>query len=186
MFKIEDDIKEQLFEKFINSQEVFSGKMLHLTVDTVLLPNDKTATREVVKHPGAVAIVPIFPDGKVVFVKQYRYPVGQVLLELPAGKLDVGELPKNCALRELQEETGYKANNLEKLTSIFTAPGFSDEVIHIYKATGLLMKDKNPDEDEFVESIVLDEKQIKDMIKDGTICDAKTLVGLFFAGVINS
>lgn len=186
MFKIDGkNVDEKLFEKHIQTKKVFSGQMLNMYVDTVLLPNDKKATREYVKHPGAVAILPILPDGKIVFVRQYRYPVQKVLYELPAGKLDIGELPENCALRELREETGYVANKLEKLTSIFTVPAFCDEVIHIYKASDLLLKTKQFDEDEFVETVLLDKIEIKKMINDGLICDAKTLVGLSFIGIMN-
>lgn len=186
MFKIDGkNVDEKLFEKHIQTKKVFSGKMLNMYVDTVLLPNDKKATREYVKHPGAVAILPILPDGKIVFVRQYRYPVQKVLYELPAGKLDIGELPEACALRELREETGYVASKLEKLTSIFTVPAFCDEVIHIYKASDLLLKTKQLDEDEFVETVLLDKIEIRKMINDVLICDAKTLVGLSFIGIMN-
>ena len=170
-------------EKHLATQEIFAGKILNMFVDTVMLPNGKTATREFVTHPGAVAIVPILPDGKMVFVRQYRYPVKKILYELPAGKLDSGEAPEHCALRELKEETGYMAKSLEKLTSIVTVPAFCDEVIHIFKASDLVLEEQQPDEDEFVESVVFDRHEVKQMIKDGSICDAKTLAGLLLVGI---
>ena len=170
-------------EKHLATQEIFAGRILKMFVDTVMLPNGKTATREFVTHPGAVAIVPILPDGKMVFVRQYRYPVKNILYELPAGKLDPGEAPEHCALRELKEETGYVAKSLEKLTSIVTVPAFCDEVIHIFKASDLILQEQQPDEDEFVESVILDRHEVKQMIKDGSICDAKTLAGLLLVGI---
>ncbi len=172
-------------EHFIERNEVFNGRVLKISVDKVTLPNGRPATRELVRHPGAAVILPVTQEGLVVFVRQYRYAVDEVLYELPAGKLDKGESPENCARRELTEETGYAAQNMEKLLSIFTVPGFCDEVIHIYKATGLHLKKQSLDEDEFLKVCLLDPAEVKRMLKAGIICDAKTLCALFVSGITN-
>lgn len=174
---------ENLQEKQVNSKLIFEGKVLKLKYDKVLLPNGAEASREYIEHPGAVAIVPVANDGRIVLVKQYRYPVGKVMLEIPAGKLDKGEHPDDCAKRELAEETGCIAEELTKLTSIYTTPGFTNEIIHVYVAKKLTMAEQHPDEDEFIDFELYSPLQIKKMIKDGTIGDAKSLVGLFMAGI---
>ncbi|MDF2570771.1 MAG: nudF [Sporomusa sp.] len=172
-----------LHEELISSTRLFEGKVINLRRDEVKLPNGKTGTREVVEHPGAVAVVPLTTDSKVILVRQFRHPVQQVMLEVPAGKLDPGEKPEACALRELKEETGYVAGRIRKLTSMYTTPGFSNEIIHIFLAEGLIESDKDPDEDEFInsESYTLD--QIAEMVATGEICDAKSLVALYLAGI---
>lgn len=169
---------EALLENPIASERVYEGKMINIRRDTVILPNGKTAIREVVEHPGAVAIVPIFADGKVILVRQFRHPVGQLLLEIPAGKLDKGEDPDDCARRELAEETGFAAANLKRLASIVTTPGFTNEIIHIYIATGLTPTMQQPDEDEFLAVEQYDRDQIRDLITAGQLVDAKTILGL--------
>ena len=120
-------MSQHLVEEVINITEVFKGKVINLRIDQVLLPDGRNATREVVEHPGAVAVVPVHADGSVILVRQYRHAVGKVLLEIPAGKLDLNEDPDMCAARELEEETGCRALNIKKLAAIFTTPGFSDE-----------------------------------------------------------
>ncbi|SMC58544.1 NUDIX hydrolase [Sporomusa malonica] len=175
--------KTDFHETLINSTRLFEGKIINLRRDEVMLPNGKTGTREVVEHPGAVAIVPITNDGRVILVRQFRHPVQQVMLEVPAGKLDPGERPEACALRELAEETGFVANNLRKLTAMYTTPGFSNEVIHVYLAEGLVESDKQPDEDEFINTETYTSEQIREMIISGEICDAKSLVALYLAGI---
>jgi ADP-ribose pyrophosphatase len=177
------NIEINLNEKLINSARLFEGKVINLRRDEVMLPNGKTATREVVEHPGAVAIVPLTSDGKVILVRQFRHPVQQLMLEVPAGKLDPGERPEACALRELAEETGFVANKLRKLTSMYTTPGFSNEIIHVYLAEGLVESDKQPDEDEFINTETYTAEQIHEMIVSGEICDAKSLVALYLAGI---
>ncbi len=170
---------ENLKEIFISTEKIYTGKVVNLRKDIVRLPNGKEASREVVGHPGAVAVVPVLPNGKVLMVRQFRHPVGQVLLEIPAGKMDPGEDPDQCALRELEEETGHRAGSLERRASIFTGPGFTDEVIHIYIACDLVKTAINPDEDEFLEVKAYDQGDIRRMIREGLICDAKTISGLY-------
>jgi ADP-ribose pyrophosphatase len=180
----EKDITDNLTEKRLSGKEVYKGKMLKYHIDEVLLPNGKTASREIIKHPGAVAILPVLPDGRLVFVRQYRYAVERILYEIPAGKLDLGEDPAVCAARELSEETGFSAQTWRKLSSIVTVPGFCDEEIHIYQADGLTKGQQHTDEDEFVEPVFLSWEQVVAMAKDGRICDAKTLAGLFLYGMV--
>ncbi|WP_144350358.1 NUDIX hydrolase [Sporomusa termitida] len=170
-------------EQLITSTRLFEGKVINLRRDEVLLPNGKGGTREVVEHPGAVAVIALTADGKVILVRQYRHPVQQVMLEVPAGKLDPGETPAACALRELAEETGFAANKLRKLTSMYTTPGFSNEIIHIFLAEDLVESAQEPDEDEFINSEKYTPHQIAGMVARGEICDAKSLVALYLAGI---
>lgn len=174
---------KNLDEKFVKSTFVYDGRLLKVYADTVTLPNGREAGREVVRHPGAVAVVPVLEDGRIVMVRQYRYPVGGTLLEIPAGKLDPGESPDHCVMRELSEETGYIAGRTRKLTAIHTAPGFSDELIHIYLADNLKMTQQHTDEDEFINVEIYTKEELKDMVNSGVITDAKTIVGLSLAGL---
>lgn len=180
MIKLKELHEQNLDEKFVASEEVFHGRLLKVRRDKVVLPNGVETTRELIRHPGAVAIVPVLEDGSIVFVKQYRYPVGTVLYELPAGKLEPGEDPDACAPRELSEETGYDAARLEYLTSIVTTPGFTDEVIHLYKATGLTLHSQHTDADEFINVVRLTPAQVRQLILDHSIYDSKTLAALGF------
>jgi ADP-ribose pyrophosphatase len=168
-----------LKEVLVSTEKIYTGKMVSLRRDIVRLPNGKEAFREVVEHPGAVAIVPVLPDGKILLVRQFRHPVGKILLEIPAGKLDSGEDPDECALRELEEETGYRAGTMVRRASIFTGPGFTDEVIHMYIASNLIKTQTNPDEDEFLEVRAYEAQDVRRMIREGLICDAKTVSGLY-------
>ena len=172
-----------LTEKFLESNVVYEGNLLTVYCDKVELPNGKEAGREFIRHPGAVAVVPVTPEGNIVLVRQYRYPVGKVMLEVPAGKLDKGEHPDDCARRELEEETGYVAHRIKRLSSIYTTPGFTDEVIHLYIAEQLTLAKQRPDEDEFLEVEVYTKEQIRVMINDGTINDAKSMLALLLAGI---
>src|SRR5690625_4619812 len=122
----------KLYEKTIQTKSIFNGKIINVQVDKVELPDGNFSTREIVKHPGAVAIIPITDDGKIIFVEQYRKPLERPLIEIPAGKIEVNEAPKITAVRELEEETGYTTDVLEHITSFYTSPGFADEIIHIY------------------------------------------------------
>ena len=147
-------------------------------VDTVTLPNGATIELEMIHHPGAAAVVPMREDGTVILIRQYRHAAGGYIYEIPAGKLHPGEDPKLCAARELQEEIGYRADSLELLTSILTTPGFTDEVIHIYKGTGLTKGKQDLDHDEVIEIVELPLEKALAQIIDGTIRDGKTIVGL--------
>ncbi len=170
---------EALIETGIDSESIFEGTLLHVCRDTVKLPNGKTATREWIKHPGASSVIPLTEDGSVILVKQYRYPVGQITLEVPAGKLDApDEDPLVCATRELSEETGYTADKIEKLTTIATTVGFSNEYIHLYVATGLHAGRQHTDEDEFINVLKVPLKEAVQMVWDGKIIDAKSVVSI--------
>lgn len=170
--------QRNLDETFISSKVAFAGRLLKVNIDTVTLPNGRETTRELIHHPGAVGVVPILDDGSMVFVKQYRYPLGTVLYEIPAGKLDPDEAPDACARRELSEETGYSAREWQKLTSVVTTPGFTDEVIHLYAAHGLEKYAQHTDEDEFIDVVALTPQQVKQMVLEGAIYDSKTLSAL--------
>jgi ADP-ribose pyrophosphatase len=159
-------------------KHIYTGIVVNLNIDTVTLPNGITVDLEVVRHPGAAAIVPLKDDGMVILIRQFRHAAGGFIYEIPAGKLHPGEDPTVCAARELEEEIGYRADGLELLSSIFTAPGFTDEVIHIYKATGLTMGRQQLDRDEVLEVIELPLLETIRMIEIGTIRDAKSIVGL--------
>ena len=170
---------EDLIETKISGESVFDGRLLHVRRDTVRLPNGNETTREWVKHPGASAVLPVLDDGTVILVRQYRYPVGRVTLEIPAGKLDVpGEDPLECAKRELNEETGYTAAAYKKLFSLATTVGFSDEWIHIYLAEGLTAGEDCPDEDEFIHTVKMPLSEAIEKIYDNTIIDGKTVTAL--------
>ena len=170
---------EDLIEKKIKSEKIFDGNLLHVWRDTALLPNGQQATREWIQHPGASAVLPVLPDGQVILVRQYRYPVAKITLEIPAGKLDAPEEdPLDCATRELSEETGYTAAHIEKLTTIGTTVGFSNEYIHIYQATGLTPGKQHPDADEFLNVVRVPLTEAIQMTRDGRIFDAKTIVAL--------
>ena len=159
-------------------REIYRGKILNVFLETIVLPNGKTKDREVVRHSGAAAMVPILDGGQVVLVKQYRHAVDGYLWEIPAGTLEHGESFVACAKRELVEEIGYQAEHLELLHEIFPAPGYTDERIQIFLATGLTADRQNLDDDEVLEvkSIAFD--QALDMIVSGDIRDAKTITGL--------
>ena len=146
-----DNDDKNLVERKISGEPVFDGVLLHVRKDTVELPNGHTATREWIEHPGASAVIPLLPDNQIILVRQFRYPVNSVTLEVPAGKLDkIGEDPIECAKRELSEETGYTAGKLWKLTTIATTVGFSNEYIHLYAAADLTPGKIHPDSDEFI------------------------------------
>lgn len=167
-------------EKTLHTEEIFNGKIIRVQLDKVLLPNGETSYREIVKHPGAVAIIPITNDYKIIFVEQYRKPLERSLIEIPAGKLEKGEQPEITAIRELEEETGYTTKELTYVTSFYTSPGFANELIHIYMTDKLmpLPKVKKGDEDEFVDLIEMTLNEAKQLEKDKRIYDAKTIYAL--------
>ena len=159
-------------------RNIYTGKVVTLNVDTVKLPNGVTIDLETIRHPGAAAVVPMKDDGTVVLIRQFRHAAGGFIYEIPAGKLSPGEDPLHCAARELEEEVGYRAASFELLSSIFTAPGFADEVIHVYKATGLIKGRQQLDQDEVLEIVEMPLTAAMERIVDGTIRDGKTIVGL--------
>lgn len=162
----------------MSTRHIYKGKIVTLNVDTITLPNGVTVDLEVVRHPGASAVVPLKEDGTVVLIRQFRHAAGGFIYEIPAGKLSPGEEPLACAARELEEEIGYRAGSFNLLSSIFTAPGFTDEVIHIYKATGLTKSQQQLDRDEVLEVVEMPLDEAIEMIRTGAISDAKTIVGL--------
>jgi ADP-ribose pyrophosphatase len=160
------------------TRNIYTGKVVTLNIDTVTLPNGATVDLETIRHPGAAAVVPVKDDDTVVLIRQFRHAAGGYIYEIPAGKLHPGEDPLHCASRELEEEVGYRASSFELLSSIFTAPGFADEVIHVYKATGLTKGRQQLDHDEVLDVIEMPLSDAVRKIEDGTIRDAKTIVGL--------
>jgi ADP-ribose pyrophosphatase len=169
-------------EAVLRSDELYRGRKIGLRVDRVRMADGRETTREVVFHPGAVAIIPLLPDGRVIMIRQYRHATGEILLELPAGTRDQpGEAPIDTAARELIEETGYRAGRLAHLSDFYTAPGFCNELMSLFVATELVQGDQHLMDDEAigVEAHALDEALA--LIADGTIRDAKTMIGLFLA-----
>tara|TARA_B100001029_G_C15010055_1_gene423673 strand:- start:530 stop:1066 length:537 start_codon:yes stop_codon:yes gene_type:complete len=171
----------ELKESKINSKIVYQGSFLDVRKDEVRLPNGKTSTREWIKHPGAVCIIPILPTGEIALIRQYRYPVQQEVIELPAGKLDPNEVPEVCAHRELEEEIGYTANSLKFITHIHPAIGFADEIMSLYLAEDLIKSKLNLDIDEFLVLIPTKLTDAIEMIWSGAITDVKTIIGLLWA-----
>lgn len=167
---------EHLKEKTLKSEKLFSGRVIDLYQEEVLLPNGKTSTREIIKHPGAVAVIALTEDHKIVMVRQYRKAMERVLVEIPAGKLEKGEQPDTTAKRELEEETGYTCSSLEHLISFYTSPGFADELVHLYVATELAKMEVKAelDEDEFVDVLEVTLEEALALIQDQQIYDAKT------------
>ena len=170
----------KLEEKSIFSENIFKGKLLDVRKDKVTLPNNKIGFREWINHPGAACIIPLLSENKIILVKQYRYPIREETIEIPAGKIDSGEDPEKCAYRELEEETGYKAKKLTLLTSFYPAIGFANEKIWIYLAKNLVKSNSNTDKDEFVETISVDLNIALDMVAQGMIKDSKTIIGLMW------
>lgn len=163
-------------EKTIASERIFTGRVISLKVDDVTLPNGEVGKREIVNHPGAVAVIAVTADNKLLVVEQYRKALERSIIEIPAGKLEPGEEPVVTARRELEEETGYSCGELTYIQTFATSPGFADEVIHLYLARDLtLLKNAAPlDEDEFVELMAITIEEAEQMMADGRIFDAKT------------
>jgi len=174
----------------LDSRRIYTGRVVRLDVDTVRFPDGSTGQLELIRHPGAAAIVPCASDPPeadptILLIRQYRYATGGELWEIPAGTLDPGEDPEVCARRELLEETGVTAARLQRLTSIWTTPGFTNEVIHLYLATGLTMGEPSRERDEFIEVVPQPLSRVLALIRDGEIRDAKTVVAiLYMAGFV--
>lgn len=167
-----------LFEEKISSREVYSGRIFDITSDTVRLENGKEALREVVHHNGGVCVVPIDDEGNIYLVRQFRYPYGDTMLEIPAGKLEKGEQHRAAALRELEEEVGAVPESLEYLGGISPTPAYSTEIIHLYVARGLRFTATHPDEGEFLDIVKLPLAQARSMALGGELPDAKTQIGV--------
>ncbi|EJM2437510.1 NUDIX hydrolase [Staphylococcus pseudintermedius] len=163
-------------EKTISKESIYKGKIIEVEKHKVSLPNNETAYREVVKHNGAVAICALTPDQQVILVKQYRKALEQELLEIPAGKPEPGEDRESAAMRELEEETGYKAKKLTLIGEVYGTPGFSNEKISVYFADNLVEGKVNLDEDEFVEKVLYSLDDVKKAVEARTIEDAKTFI----------
>lgn len=167
-----------LVEQPLDGATVLSGGFLEVRRDAVRLPDGQTATREYIRHDGAVAVIALLDDGRLVLVRQYRYPVGKVLLELPAGKREAGERTLDCAMRELAEETGYTASEWAYAGEIHNAAAYSTESIWLWFARGLTPGPQRPDAGEFVETVCLDAQALQDLDQSGQLPDVKTLIGL--------
>ena len=165
----------ELTERTLTSETVYQGKIVTVLVDQAQLPNGKQAQREVVLHPGGVAVLPLDQDGMVTLVQQYRYPFHQLLLELPAGKLDGEEEHRVAAARELSEETGLEAGEWTYLGCILASPGFCNEKLHMYLARDLRRSASHPDDDEFLNVVTLPFQELVQRVMDGTLEDAKTV-----------
>jgi len=174
----------------LDSRRIYTGRVVRLDVDTVRFPDGSTGQLELIRHPGAAAIVPCASDPPgadptILLIRQYRYATGGQLWEIPAGTLDPGEDPEACARRELLEETGVTADRLQRLTSIWTTPGFTTEVIHLYLATGLTTGEPSRERDEFIDVVPQPLSRILELIRDGEIRDAKTVAAiLYMAGFV--
>ncbi len=169
---------QKLIEKPIESRSPFKGNLLHLHKDKVQLPNGESSFREWIEHPGACAVVPVFDDGTIMLVKQFRYPVGQVFLEVPAGKIDPGEPPRQTAIRETEEETGVVPGSIAYAGHFYPVIGYSDEIIHIYVAWNLRSRENNRDRDEFLVNTRIPWKEALGWVETGDITDSKTIVAL--------
>lgn len=173
----------KFFEETVGSERLFEGKIINLRRDTVKLVNGQSAIREVVEHSGGVCVLPLMDDGNVIFVRQFRYPYGCELLELPAGKLEKGEDPREAGLRELSEETGAQCSTFTSLGQVYPTVAYDTEIIYLYLAEGLTFHEQHLDEDEFVEVVKIPLKEAIQMVMDGRIKDSKTQIALLKVGM---
>ncbi len=170
----------------VSSRRVYSGRVISLDIDEVRFPDGSIGSLEMIRHPGASAVVPLLDsddDPQVLLIRQYRYAADGYLYEIPAGRLDAGESPLECAHRELSEETGYRAERVEQLFTMYTTPGFTDEKIHLFLATGLSAGESHREADEFMELVPTRLSRALSMIEQGEIQDAKTALALLHAAV---
>jgi ADP-ribose pyrophosphatase len=176
----------KLKEKTFKRRRLYKGKSVDFYADLIKLPNKKTALREYITHPGAVSVIPFLNTRDIVLVKQYRYPVKKITYELPAGKVSPGENLLGCAKRELMEETGFKTGRIKKLISYWPSPAFSTELLHIYVAGKLTPVESSPDEDEFIDRIILPFDEALKWVYKGKIRDSKTIIALFSGNLLRS
>ena len=165
-------------EKIIKSDRLYDGHIIKLEIASVTLPDGRPATREIVRHPGGVGVVALDDENNVYLVKQYRTPYDEVLLEIPAGKLDKGEAPLKAAIRELSEETGLCADEIKYVGDFYPSVGFCDEILRMFIATGLKQGDTHPDDDEFVNTVKMPFSQVVELVLNGTIKDGKTIAAI--------
>jgi ADP-ribose pyrophosphatase len=169
-----------LKETKIDSELAYDGEFLKVQRDTVRLPDGKTSVREYIKHPGAVVVLPVFDDGSILLERQFRYPLERVFIEFPAGKIDPGEHPLDCAKRELQEETGYTARDWKFVATIHNAIAYSNEHLDIFLARGLTAGEKKLDDGEFLDIFTSSVPEMLDWVREGQITDVKTVIGTFW------
>ncbi|RXJ03830.1 NUDIX hydrolase [Anaerobacillus alkaliphilus] len=171
-------MKQEFYEKTLATKSIFQGKVIELVVKDVELPDGNTSKREIVHHPGAVAIIALTKDKKLLVIEQFRKPLEKTIIEIPAGKLEKGEDPLECARRELEEETGFRAISINFITSFYTSPGFADELIHIYFTDEIEIGEVNPDEDEFLSVLEVSLSEAEQLIEEQKIHDAKTIYAI--------
>lgn len=169
-----------LNEKTIETKTIYEGRIIDVQLEKVILPNGKESMREVVKHPGAVAVIAKTDEGKYLFVRQYRKPLNRTIIEIPAGKLEKGEDPLQTAKRELYEETGYTCHEISHIISFYTSPGFANEIIHLYFASDLTSGTQHTDEDEFLDILELTIDEAQQLIEQQEIFDAKTAYAVLY------
>ena len=165
-------------ERTLATRQIYKGRIVNLRIDTVELPSGRQTSREIVEHSECVAVVAVDAENNVLLVRQYRKPVEKELLEIPAGGVEPGEQPEECAKRELQEETGYLPQEIERLGGFYSSPGFCTEFLHLYLATNLIPSQLSTDVDESIELVRVPLSQIPQLIASGEICDAKSIAGL--------
>lgn len=171
---------EHLAERPLSTRQAYMGHFLDVRQDRVRLPNGREALREYIVHPGAVMVIPLLDDGRLVLERQYRYPMGRAMIEFPAGKLDAGESPFACAVRELREETGYTAREWARAGILHNAIAYSDEGIEVWFATGLTLGERGLDDGEFLDVMSSTDDELARWVEEGTVTDAKTMIGLLW------
>ncbi len=176
--------QDKFYEKTLSKKTIFRGRVFDLVRQVVRLPDNRKSTRDLIIHPGAVAMIPVDARGNILMVRQFRKAAGKEMLEIPAGTLDRGESLRTCAQRELQEEIGHRAKNIRKLISYYPAAGYTTEIIHIFVAKGLIPSRLRPDHDEFLEVVPMKPAEILRLIRRQTINDSKTLVGMLYYDLI--